>query len=122
VRLGWRGLTPTETYCDGLRACDGDGGAAAEGALGDANPSTAVRSGVQPVTDGGSAELGFEFDRDGAIFRSGVILRTSVLGDGVRKAIAPRGTTEDACDTVVEIEDSPWVSELDAAKSTRSRT
>jgi hypothetical protein len=56
------------------------------------NPSTAVTSGVQLVTDGGSAELRFEFDRDGAIFRSGVILRTSVLSMACARAIAPRGT------------------------------
>lgn len=79
-------------------------------------PSTAIVSGVRWRMARGALELTFEYDRGGAIFRSGV----RFVGP---RSVAWRAEShceywhwQQAYDTVVEVVDSPWVTSLVAAQ------
>ena len=85
-------------------------------------PSTAIISGVSVVGDGGSVTLRFEFDRDGDIFKSGVTFARVRATQWRAESHCTRWHIEGAYDTVVEVEVSPWVAELEASQSSSPRT
>jgi hypothetical protein len=84
-------------------------------------PSTAITSGVQLTADGGSAVLRFEFDREGALFESVVRFHKVRTGRWLAESHCTAWHIEGAYDTIVEIEDSSWVNELQSTQPPGTR-
>lgn len=84
-------------------------------------PSTAFTSDAQLVSDGGSAVLSFDFDRDGLLLHSGVRFNRTWASRWRAESLCTAWHIEDAYDTIVEIAESPWLGELVAARSSSSR-
>jgi hypothetical protein len=84
-------------------------------------PSTAITSAVELASDGASASLGFDFDRDGVIYRSGVMFSKVRASRWRAEGHCSAWHIEGAYDTVVEVEGSTWVSELEQSQSQRPR-
>jgi len=84
-------------------------------------PSTAISSDVEFTSDGGSASLSFDFDRDGAIYRSGVRFAKVRASQWRAESHCTAWHIEGAYDTVVEVEQSAWVNELERLQSPRPR-
>lgn len=75
-------------------------------------PSTAITSDVVSVFDGGSLTLRFQFDRDGSLVWGGVEFKKVRAHQWRAESHCTEWHIEGAYDTVVELEDSPWVAEL----------
>lgn len=74
--------------------------------------STSITSDVVAVHEGGSLTLRFEFDRDGVLVRSGVVFAKVRAHRWRAESHCTAWHIEGAYDTVVEVEDSGWVTEL----------
>ena len=81
--------------------------------------STAITSDVELASDGASASLGFDFDRDGVIYRSGVRFSKVRAIQWRAEGQCSVWHIEGAYDTVIEVEGSSWVSELERSQSQR---
>jgi hypothetical protein len=86
-------------------------------------PSTALTSDVELVRTVGSAEIRYEFDRDGALFRGVISFHKVRAGRWRAEGHCTAWHIKDCYDTVAEVEESDWVEELrHAAQTTGHRS
>jgi hypothetical protein len=74
-------------------------------------PSTAILD-LDVVHDGGALELRFEYDDEGAFFRSGVRFERTRATQWRAESHCVLWHIDGAYDTVAEVLDSPWVAQL----------
>jgi hypothetical protein len=84
-------------------------------------PSTAITSDVVSLFDGGSSKLSFQFDRDGLLLSSGLVFGKVRAHRWRAEGHCTAWHIEDAYDTIVEVENSPWVAELLMAEPAETR-
>lgn len=75
-------------------------------------PSTAITSDVVAVLEGGALRLRFQFDREGVLLSSGLVFWKVRAHQWRAESHCTAWHIEGAYDTIVEVEDSPWVAEL----------
>ena len=81
-------------------------------------PSTDITSDVELVRHGGSAEIRYEFDRDGAQFRGTIRFNKVRAGRWRAEGHCTAWHIEGCYDTVAEVMESEWVEELQRAQTT----
>jgi hypothetical protein len=75
-------------------------------------PSTDIISGPSLEHDGGTVTLRFTFDRDGTRYGAGVVFTRVRSLRWTAESHCTAWQIEDAYDTIAEVEDSEWVTEL----------
>lgn len=84
-------------------------------------PSTAMTSDVELVRTGGSAEIRYEFDRNGDLLRGVIRFHRVRAGRWRAEGHCTVWHVQDCYDTVAEVEESEWVQELRTAQKPNSR-
>jgi hypothetical protein len=83
--------------------------------------STEIEPDVVAINDGGSLTLRFQFYREDELFSSGIVFRKVRAHQWRAESHTTPWHIEGAYDTIVEIEESPWVAELLKAEPAGTR-